>query len=511
MISQIVVYLALALAGAWTLRNPIVGLAAYYVLALARPQDVYWWWGETHLSFAIAALLTAVWLVGWIQHWHRGPGTSPINTLSLSLLLLKAMSAVFATDQIAAWGHMETVAKMALFYYVTVSLVDTRARFRCMILVTAASLAYLGLWGNWHWYVNGVGGGATGELAGPGWEDGRALGDRNLFGYMLVVGIPFCFFVFFAEASRSVRCLALGCIPFLANAVMLTFSRASFLAMVAGFSWSVLRLRRTLPMIGFGFLGAIMMFRLVGPAVTARLMTIQEYEQDTSAANRLESWKAGFAMMGDHPLFGVGLGNYKRYSSAYNSKVPEGLLAHNTFIETTAETGIPAGLVLLAILASAFSTLHRVRKAMWPTTDTRWAYYSAAMLESSWVCYIVAAMFVSLPYFELFYLLLGLTVALGEIARRMPEEPVSLDADQRLRKASRVLLRAAAPSIDIRPNFRACRISVVKPTTDVDRGKRTSERFSDGIDPGCRDRPPAPRPPRLRSGGALAPGSEDTG
>ncbi len=423
MISQIVAYFAVAVAGVWTLRSPVIGLGVYYVLALARPQDIYWWWGETHLSYAIGAVVCGVWLLAWIQGSHGGPGKSPVNILFFGLLMFKAISAMLAADQTAAWYHMEKVAKMALLYFVTVSLVDTKERFRWLTLVMAASLAFLGLWGNWQWYVEGVGGGLLGELAGPGWERGGAIADRNLFAYMLTVGMPVCFFVFFIESAPGIRWLALGCIPLLANAVMLSFSRAAFLAMVIGSFWAVLRLRRVVPMLGFGVLGVLMLCRLVGSEVAARVMTIQEYDQDSSAQERLETWKAGFRMMGEHPLLGVGAGNYGRYSSLYNPNVREGQLTHNEFIETAAETGIPAGLMLLAIFALAVWKLRRIQKATWLATETRWAYYSAAMLESAFVCYIIGAMFVSLPYFELSYLLLALTVSLARIVEKTAAEP----------------------------------------------------------------------------------------
>ena len=48
----------------------------------------------------------------------------------------------------------------------------------------------------------------------------------------------------------------------------------------------------------------------------------------------------------------------------------------------------------------------------------QWAYHYASMLESCLVCYFISAMFVSLPYFELFYLLVALTLCLRRIVER---------------------------------------------------------------------------------------------
>lgn len=416
MISQIAIYVGLIVVVLWTLRTPIVGVAAYWALAIARPQDVYWWsLGSSNLSLWVALVVCFMWLYGWVHRQHQGPGSNTINWLLLAFLTLKATSAVFAVDQASAWIHMERVAKMVLFYYVTVSFISTRNQFRVMCLVTAIGVGYLGLWGNWRWYVEGFGGGLTGELAGPGVEVGAAYADRNLFGYLLALGVPFCFFAFMTERAVWLRWSILALLPFLANAVMLTFGRAAFMGLLAASACSVVRLRRMSVILGVGLVGMLLLYRLAGPEVIARVMTVGSYEEDGSAMSRLESWQAGFQMILEHPLLGVGPENYGRYSALYNPAVAKGLQAHNDFIQTAAESGLASLVMLVAILFLTFRNLAWVRRHTWGHAETRWAYYYAAMLESSLLAYLVGAMFVSLQYFELFYLLLGMSVCLRRI------------------------------------------------------------------------------------------------
>ena len=298
MISQIVAYVALCVACVWTLRSPVVGLGAYYFLAFARPQDVFWWsLGTSRLSLIIGLFVCGCGPSRACRKRIRAPDRSPLNVLLLSFLALKALSAFFAADQDAAWTHVDSVSRIILFYYVTVSLVDTRARFRGIVLVIAVSLAYLGLWGNWQWYINGTPGGEMGELAGPGWEVNATLADRNVFAYMLAIGIPVCFFTFLTERVAWIRWPALGSLPFLVNAVMLTFGRAAFISMVITAMCSLLRLRRVDLIVLCGIVGAVLMYGLAGPSVIARMLTIEEYDKDASATGRIEAWKAGFAMM----------------------------------------------------------------------------------------------------------------------------------------------------------------------------------------------------------------------
>jgi probable O-glycosylation ligase (exosortase A-associated) len=431
-VSQFVAYFAVFVACTWTVRNPVVGVYAYYFLALCRPHDMYWWsLGDMRLSFYVAITVCGIWLLKWVQKEHDGPGKSPVNVLMLSFFLLKFASATYAVDQAAAWDHIDKVWKMFLFYYVAVSLVDTRERFRWMVIVMAVSMGWLGLWGNWQWYVEGIGGGITGELAGPGWPVGATLTDRNLYGMVLAMGIPICGFIFMTEQHLWLRWAGLACIPFLANAAMLTFGRGTFLGMVICSAWSVFRLRRGWLVVGSALVLALLLTTLAGQEVRNRLGTIDSYEQDKSSMSRLQAWSAGWEMMKEFPFLGVGPAQYGNYSSRYDPTLSAGMVAHNEFVQTAAETGLPSAVVLIAIIGLTFYNLHKVRKATWAQPETHWAYYYAAMIESSLVGFIVCAMFLSLPYFELLYLLAALAVCLRHMvegavqAVAMPPQPVA--------------------------------------------------------------------------------------
>ncbi len=77
----------------------------------------------------------------------------------------------------------------------------------------------------------------------------------------------------------------------------------------------------------------------------------------------------------------------------------------------------------ITIILLAFANLRRIRRATWPEPKMRWAYYHGAMLESALLAYVIGAMFVSLPYFELSYLLIALTVCLRRIVEQPPGQP----------------------------------------------------------------------------------------
>jgi len=74
-----------------------------------------------------------------------------------------------------------------------------------------------------------------------------------------------------------------------------------------------------------------------------------QLEQDT--AGRVELWKDGWTAVLDHPLTGTGLGTYPSVGRAYqNAFSPQyrAQHAHNDYLETVVEMGIPAAATLIA-------------------------------------------------------------------------------------------------------------------------------------------------------------------
>jgi O-antigen ligase len=70
-------------------------------------------------------------------------------------------------------------------------------------------------------------------------------------------------------------------------------------------------------------------------------------------AGRVANWKRSFRLIKEHPLTGVGTGNWKIQVLKYEAPTADNFIIsyknHNDFIEVTAETGLPGGLVYLSI------------------------------------------------------------------------------------------------------------------------------------------------------------------
>ncbi|MCX6232890.1 MAG: O-antigen ligase family protein [Bacteroidetes bacterium] len=100
-----------------------------------------------------------------------------------------------------------------------------------------------------------------------------------------------------------------------------------------------------------------------------RLSTINS--EETSVNHRLVTWKRSFELFKEHPLIGVGTGNWKicimKYENKDTGKFQFMLKNHNDFIEIFAETGALGGLAFLSVFFLIIFGF--IRTSLKPTTE----------------------------------------------------------------------------------------------------------------------------------------------
>ena len=119
-------------------------------------------------------------------------------------------------------------------------------------------------------------------------------------------------------------------------------------------------------------------------------------------------------MIADHPLIGVGIGNYQVLYQQYSR--PLGIdprttprLAHNLYLETAAETGLagltPFVLFLTVVFAALRDAYRRMRPGEAPLAYTCGAAILAYMISALFLSHYIAT---SLPFWVLCAIALAL-------------------------------------------------------------------------------------------------------
>lgn len=154
-------------------------------------------------------------------------------------------------------------------------------------------------------------------------------------------------FSLFLRGKRIWRLIAAAGIVMLVAAIMVTFSRQSYL--IAVVTTLLLVLRRHLLLAGLLAFAAIPAISLLPEGVTQRVVETQQINEigeaqlDVSTASRFEIWEGGMRMLADHPA-GVGFGRFTSYIGSYTGW--EGYDAHNMYVLMLAECG-PLGLAAM--------------------------------------------------------------------------------------------------------------------------------------------------------------------
>jgi O-antigen ligase len=159
--------------------------------------------------------------------------------------------------------------------------------------------------------------------------------------------------------------------------------------------------------------------RLKGLRYATSTSTLNEVDQEGSAAQRWAIWKTGFRIIKEHPVTGVGLGAYS-YANGSASEVLGNRDAHSTYVTLAAENGF-IGLLLFLVLVGA--TLWR---SMGVRRRVRSIYREGALqlrfLELGLICFLVAGIWGSYSKLTFLYMHIALIWALATVCEREAAE-----------------------------------------------------------------------------------------
>jgi putative inorganic carbon (HCO3(-)) transporter len=149
---------------------------------------------------------------------------------------------------------------------------------------------------------------------------------------------------------------------------------------------------------------------LAVPELVSTSLEQKEHVADQNVSERLDLWAAATRMTADQPVLGLGPGAFQLVHDDYLDRLPQDVnhrldVAHNTYLETSSETGLLGLAAFLALLGSAFlAAAGRWRRDREPL---------AGAVAASLAGCAVAATFVTEQYFLPLWLLAALGAAVG--------------------------------------------------------------------------------------------------
>jgi O-antigen ligase len=398
------------------LAEAYISLLLFMVVYCARPED--WIPGLSSVPLAkiagVLALVALVLSLGKIR--QRLP-----NEVILVILLTAQLFATVPMSPVWRGGALNTTldfAKLVIIVPVMVMAVNTATRLHQLLFIQAASVATISAVAVWKGHM--LGGRLAGVLSGN-------YSNPNDLALAIVISLPLCLALLFL--SRSVLSKVAWAVATLvmAYAVFLTGSRGGFLALAVttavGLWEFAIRGRRTYLLVIVALVGVALCLSS-SRMLSDRLKSTFDSENDVasaygSAEQRQHLFWRSLEVTAEHPLFGVGPGNFPIISDSWR-------VTHNSYTQMSSEGGIPALVLYLMVLWAGFKNLKRTKKLSGTNKEAK---LFAGALHASLAGFVVGSLFAScayqfFPYFLVSYTTVLLRIAKEQAARSARVEPV---------------------------------------------------------------------------------------
>lgn len=387
-------------------------MIVFYLLISLMPMDQDPFWGTFLGAGTLVKYVGLVCIVYATFHLlvRRVPPRY-LGTMQASLFLL-----FFLLSSASYWflgprfslraSAFISYLSMVFLFFVVLSVVDTLKRLRWTLLTMMGAMGFTSLIIFREW------------MRDPMWRPGSISGDANYFALNLCLVFPVALLVVLRSQALWERIFALGCMIAMIVANTLGASRGGLFGLAATILFLIWHSPRRLRNFAVIIVLVVPPLLLL-PSSPLRRLSQSSWSNRVGEEARLNAWKAGLRMVQQHPLTGIGLGEFKvdmpRYAD--NPRVAPSI-AHNTYIEVAAECGLLTLLVFIGVLFFTYHTLSKVRRQ---TADTGPPLVNLAALgfQAGLVGYFVGAFFLSAEYQKIFWLWVFLAMALPSLCESL--------------------------------------------------------------------------------------------
>lgn len=391
--------------------RPYIGILVWTWLSLMNPHRLTWGFAY-HLR--VAMIVGAVTLFAWL--FSREPKRPPFTAITVLLALFTiwiSLATVFAVKPDEAMVKYSQVIKILLMTFVAMCLLQERPRIQAMVWVIAMSIGFYGVRGGVFTAITA----GNYRVFGP---PDSFITDNNQLALAIVMVLPLIWYLYTTTAHRYLRLglMAAGGLSMIA--VLGTHSRGGFLALCVMLSFLWLKSRHKVVTLVGALAVLSVSFAFLPSKWFERMETIQTYDQDESVQGRFDAWTFAYRVAKERPLVGGGPSVFydQNYFLRLVPDAPRARNAHSIYFEVLGETGF-VGLALflmlgLSCLLTASSIIRRTRGH----PDLDWASNLAKMIQVSLIGYATAGAFLNLGFFDLYYAIISVLVAMKVVVER---------------------------------------------------------------------------------------------
>lgn len=391
----IIVVLAL-----YSLRHPWVGILGWTWISLMNPH-IYSWRLAT---MPVAATVAWAILIGlFVTKDQRNFSIAREGLVLILFMLWMCIVLPFSYDFDDSYLLWLRIMKIDLMIVVALIVLHSKTHIMALTWVLVGSIGFYGVKGGLFTLATG----GTYHVWGP---EGTYIGGNNEVALALVMIIPLMWFLQLTTDRVLVKRGLLVAMVLCAVAALGSQSRGALLAIaaMAALLWwrSQSRIKTGLAFI----LLATLMLGFMPDTWSDRMSTIQAYDEDDSAMQRINAWQMAWNIAKNN-LFGAGFIVSRPDICALYSPIPTDCrAAHSIYFMVLGEQGFIGLFLFLILWFLVWRSARHLRIEGAKRPETAWLVPLGAMVQVSLAGYAVGGAFLSLSYYDLPYNLLVLVV-----------------------------------------------------------------------------------------------------
>ncbi|MDQ6799439.1 MAG: O-antigen ligase family protein [Acidobacteriota bacterium] len=254
--------------------------------------------------------------------------------------------------------------------------------------------------------------------------------DPNFYAQLLLIVLPLAVFLATTERHRFRKIVYAAAALLIAAGTVLTYSRGGIVALGLMLVLFTIAIRMRPAFLLAAVAIAIAALAVMPAGVVRRTLSVREVlssntaggPEDASIEERKLFLGAAWQMFNDHPILGVGAGNFATYFNRYALIVGspavqyhdrgDPAFPHMLYLQIAAETGVVGLLCFLAAVSAAFLSLRRSHEMLAERVGITTA------LAIALAGYLITALFLHGAYQRNFWILLGFVAAIARLPRR---------------------------------------------------------------------------------------------
>lgn len=355
----------------------------------------------------MGAVIVLSWVLNMAVNRKRRIQIDGLVLMMILFVLWCGSLIMVSIDSRVATGRTMTFVQLVVGAIIFASVVDSSAKLRTVYRAFVAWTAFSALIGIAQ-YLSGM----------P--QAVGLIGNRNSFAMYVNIALV-CAYLLHQGSRRPIEKIMLAMsIPVLFLALALTFSRAGLIALGVAMTFVLFkaaRERRFQILIASSVL-IVLIAAFLPAAFWSRAGSIVPsiQRQEDTFGLRVSLWKAGIRMVADHPITGVGPGNFKVALPKYAQGVMmgRGLGAHNSYVSVAAEMGTVGLALFLLLHVIVLRRIHRA-SAEAVRSDNKDIAFFALTAETCIYVIMLTALSGHLEYTKYLWIFFGLAIALSKL------------------------------------------------------------------------------------------------